>query len=215
MRYPVSIDLAGKACLVVGAGKVAERKLKGLIEAGAVVTVVAPAATGEIAALAKAGKITLVRRSFQPGDERGAFMVFAASGDGTVNLEAAKLGKKAGALVNSADGGEGDFTLPAVARRGGVTVAVDTAGSSPALAAWLRDRIDSTLPAGLDVLAEVLKAARAAAKTGGEGEPWKKLLESGFPEDMARGDWANAAEKLELAFGPDARSCAARIFEGR
>src|SRR5690242_15654645 len=79
--YPIFLDLAGKPVLMVGAGKVALRKTKGLLEAGAAVTVVAPRAEPEFTGL----PLTLRLRKFRPADLNGAILTFAATDDRQVN----------------------------------------------------------------------------------------------------------------------------------
>lgn len=140
--YPIFLDLADKPVLVVGAGKVALRKVRGLIEAGARVTVVAPRTEPEFADLA----VTLRRRPFRASDLRGAVLAFTATDDRRVNHAVALAAKKRGIPVNVADSRpECDFIVPSRITRGNLQVAVSTGGESPGLAAALRRKIEESL----------------------------------------------------------------------
>ena len=140
--YPIFLDLAGKRVLMAGAGKVALRKARGLLEAGARVTVVAPRAEPEFARLA----VTLRRRRFRASDLAGATLAFAATDDRRVNHAVAQAAKRRGIPVNVADArAECDFILPARITRGSLQVAVSTGGASPRLAAALRRKIEENL----------------------------------------------------------------------
>ena len=131
--YPVSLEVSGRPCLVVGGGTVAARKARTLLECGAVVAVIAPALSEEMEALASLLR-TVERREYAVGDASDFRLVVTATGvpevDGTVYADA----EAAGVWVNSADDPEhSSFILPAVHRDGAVTVAVSTGGLSPAL----------------------------------------------------------------------------------
>lgn len=140
--YPVFLNLAGKRVLVAGAGPVALRKVRGLIEAGALVTVVAPEALGEFGAL----PVRLLRRRFRASDVRAAALVFAATNDRRVNRRVAEAARRYGIPVNVADSAaECGFIVPARIHRGEVQIAVSTGGRSPRLAAALRRKIESAL----------------------------------------------------------------------
>ncbi len=128
--------------LVVGAGKVALRKTRGLLEAGARVTVVAPRWAPEFVSL----PVRLLRRRFRASDLRGVCLAFTATDDRRVNHRVAIEAKRRGIPVNVADApGECDFLVPARVRSGHLQVAISTSGRSPRLAAELRRRIERVL----------------------------------------------------------------------
>ncbi len=134
--FPIFIDLKGRSCLVVGGGRVAERKARRLVEAGAMVRVVAKTACAGIRRLARLGKIGLRARDFSVADLRGAFLVVCATDDARAQARIAAAAKKKNVLANVVDTPAlCDFFLPAVARRGQLQIAVSTGGSSPATAA--------------------------------------------------------------------------------
>ncbi|MCL6641532.1 MAG: bifunctional precorrin-2 dehydrogenase/sirohydrochlorin ferrochelatase, partial [Candidatus Rokubacteria bacterium] len=155
-HYPVVLELAGRPCVVIGGGPVAERKVEGLLAAGAAVTVIAPRLTRRLQALAAEGRIGHVAREYAPGDLDGYRLAIAATDDGVVNAAVAREGRRRGVLVNAADDPvHCDFTLPAVLRRGALVVAVATGGACPALAAAVRDELGRRLGPEYAALADV------------------------------------------------------------
>ncbi len=138
--FPVLLDLTGRRCLMVGGGPVAERRITGLLAAGARVTVISPRTTPTLAALAAEGRIELESRGYREGDLAGADLAFVATDAGEVNMAVAREARERGVWVNAADDpAHCTFILPAVVRRGDLTVAVATGGSSPALARAVRE----------------------------------------------------------------------------
>jgi len=144
MYYPVFFDLRGKHVLVVGAGKVALRKVRGLLEAGAAVTVVSPGHLPEFESL----PVVLRRRRFRRSDIGEQALVFAATDVREVNHAVALAAEAARIPVNVADAQkECAFLVPSRIRKGNLQVAVSTGGESPKLAVELRKRIEEVLSA--------------------------------------------------------------------
>lgn len=142
-HYPIYLDLRNQSVLVAGAGKVALRKTRGLLDAGARVTVVAPQCDPAFEAL----PVRMVRRRFRAADLGGAVLAFAATDDRRVNHRIAQAAKARGIFVNVADSAaECGFLVPARLERGGVQVAVSTGGVNPRLAAELRRKLERILP---------------------------------------------------------------------
>lgn len=140
--YPVFFELNRRSVLVVGAGKVGLRKIRGLVEAGARVTVVAPRAGPRL----ERSSVRWLRRRFRKSDLRGKFLAFAATDDRRVNRDVALEAKRLGIPVNVADAPEEcDFIVPARVRSGALQIAISTGGRSPRLAAELRRRIEALL----------------------------------------------------------------------
>ncbi len=145
---PLHLDLGGKTCLFVGAGKINERRVLSVLPTGARVVVVAPSATPRIVALAEEGRLEWHRRSFVSGDLRGVSLVFVAiDGDPTSVVKAAR---EKGVMVNLASAGtEGDFIVPSVVREGEVVLSVSTSGRDPGLtkrlARWLKKELSRWL----------------------------------------------------------------------
>lgn len=143
---PIMLDCHGQRCLVVGGGAIAERKVRGLLEAEADITIVSPALTPALTELAEQGVLAWLDRLFVPGDTQGAFLVYAASDDHTVNREVAAEARSQGIPVNVASDAEsGSFITPGILRRGRLTVAVSTSGAGPGVAAQIRDLLEETL----------------------------------------------------------------------
>src|SRR5271156_4464772 len=144
--FPVFIKLAGRPCLVVGAGEIAKAKITSLLDAGASVHVVSPDALPEIQELAANYKILWTTRRYQPSDLEGSFLVIAATSDPLVNGSVFTQARRAGILCNAVDDPPNcDFYFPAVVRRGDLQVAISTAGESPAFAQKLRRAFENAL----------------------------------------------------------------------
>ena len=193
--YPVSLDVTGRACLVVGGGRVAARKARTLLECGALVTVIAPSLAPEMEELA--GRLHAVeRRAYATGDAPQFRLVVTATGrpdvDGAVHDDA----EVAGVWVNSADDrAHSSFILPAVHRDGAVTVAVSTGGRSPAFASWLRDLLAAECGEHAGALAALIGEARERLRSTGrpsDSVDWAALLDGPLPELVRAGDWDNA-----------------------
>jgi uroporphyrin-III C-methyltransferase / precorrin-2 dehydrogenase / sirohydrochlorin ferrochelatase len=142
--YPIMLDLRDRACLVVGAGQVAHRKLVGLLAEGARVTVVAPTAIEPIATLSTQGTVTWHQRPFAAADVQGSELVFVATGKREVDQQVVDAARKAGVWVNVADVPElCDFYLPSRVQRGDLQIAIASAGSAPFAVRRLRQLLDA------------------------------------------------------------------------
>jgi siroheme synthase-like protein len=202
--FPVSLDISGRSCLVVGGGSVAARKARALLECGAVVTVIAPWLSDDMEALAPSLH-ALERRDYGQGDASTFRLVVTATGipevDGAVYADA----EAAGVWTNSADDlAHCSFILPAVHRDGAVSVAVSTGGLSPALASWLRARVASECGDGLGTLAQLLGEARANLKRAGlptDSVDWAHLLNGPLLGLVRAGDIDNARATVLAATG--------------
>jgi len=143
VSYPIVLmSLRDAPVVVVGGGAVGERKVRGLLAAGAAVRLISPAATEQLRAWAAAGRIAWAPREYATGDLEGARLVFAATNRRQVNAQIAGDAAARGLLCNVADApAEGNFHLPAVYRGHGLTIAVGTDGANPARAVAVRDAI--------------------------------------------------------------------------
>lgn len=179
-QYPVNLCLTGRSVLVVGGGRIALRKVEGLQLAEARVHVVAPDVEPAIQALGDA--VSWEQRPYRRGEAGQYRLVVTATGDPSVDQQVHDDAEAAGVWVNSADDPERcSFTLPAVIRRGPLVVAVSTGGHSPALAAWLRARLESELGPEYEVLLQLLADARATVQAEGrstERLAWQRALDS-------------------------------------
>lgn len=139
--YPAFINLKDKKAVVVGGGKVAERKVRLLINAGASVKLVSPDITGNIRKLAEKGLLSHIKRNYKASDLQGAFIVIAATSSEELNT---RIARDAGYLVNVVDmPSEGNYIVPSIVKRGPLTIAISTEGTSPAVSKAVRKEIES------------------------------------------------------------------------
>ncbi|PZT57258.1 precorrin-2 dehydrogenase/sirohydrochlorin ferrochelatase family protein [Paenibacillus silvae] len=136
---PIYVNTSGKPVLVIGGGRVAERKVKGLLQGEARIAVISPQLTPELEQLHQESRFEWIARSYRNGDLRGAFLVYAATDDLQVNTAVVKEAEAASILVNDAiSSGNSSFITPSVVRRGRLSIAISTAGAGPAAAAEIR-----------------------------------------------------------------------------
>ena len=144
--YPLFFKLSGKVCVVVGGGRVADRKVRSMLKCGARVHVICPQACKSIRALHDTRKIKLTQRAYKPADLQGATLVFAATNDVQTNLRVSQDAQERGIPVNVADSPDlCDFIVPAVIRQGPVVIAISTSGTLPMLARRLGEEIGGQL----------------------------------------------------------------------
>jgi precorrin-2 dehydrogenase len=172
--YPIGLRLAGRRCLVVGGGRVALRKVRGLLEGGARVTVVAPAMEEGLCKLGCGAQVDLLERGFEEADLGGAVLVIAATDDEALNRRVQAASERLGVLCNVADVPDlCDFFLPSVVRRGSLQITISTDGKAPALASALRRILEGEIGAEYE---QVLAAAEGV----------RERLRVLYPEDSAR-----------------------------
>ena len=201
--YPVFLNLRGRRAVVIGGGAVAEQKVLGLLAAGAHVTVVSPETTPRLEELAAAGGIDLRRRPYRTGDLAGAWLAIAGTDDRAANAQVWAEAEREGVLLNAVDDLDHcSFIAPAIHREGDITVAVSTAGKSPALAARLRQRVARLVGPAEARLCELLGALRpelAARVPDSRARTalWYRLVDSDVIEFVRRGDMEGARERVD------------------
>lgn len=159
--YPIFVEMHGRAVLLVGGGHVALEKIGRLVASGARVTVIAPVLIDEVRAFVDRGEAVWHARPVAPGDTAGFDMVLIATDNGAVNSAVADEARAGGIWVNAADDVRHcDFILPSSVTRGTITMAASTAGTSPALARWLRGRMEAWLSDDVVALGELLADIR-------------------------------------------------------
>jgi siroheme synthase-like protein len=197
---PVNLLVRDRLVVVVGAGRIAARKIAPLLDLGANVVVVAPAVDPEIRAWADAGQCTLVERAFQPSDLDGAWLALTATDDPAVNAAVFAAGEAARVWVNSADDPANcSWTMLSVIRQADLVVAIGTGGRSPALAAHLRRQLTEDLGPEYAVLLDLLSEAREAMRASGrssESADWQRAFDSGIVDLVRAGRVADAKELL-------------------
>jgi precorrin-2 dehydrogenase/sirohydrochlorin ferrochelatase len=198
--YPVNLVVEGRRCLVIGGGRIAARKIEGLLACGAVVHVIAREVGDEVRALADRCA-SVEERAYERGDVAGYRLVTAATGDSAVNKVVFDDGEAAGVWVNSADDPAScSVTLPAIVRQGPVMLTVSTGGHSPALATWLKGRLAAEIGPEYAELAALLSEVRAGILAAGrstEGLDWQSALDSDMLGLIRAGDLTQAKERLE------------------
>jgi precorrin-2 dehydrogenase/sirohydrochlorin ferrochelatase len=136
------LKLEGRPCLLVGAGRVGENKLRTLLRAGARVRIVSPQATPGVRRLAAEKKIVWLRRKFKARDLDGMSLVVVATSSPSINQQVSAQARRRGVLCNAVDDPQNsDFYYPAVVRRGSLQIAISTGGRSPELARRLRKEL--------------------------------------------------------------------------
>ena len=163
--YPVYLNLAGKHCVIIGGGVIAQGKIGGLLQAGCRITVISPDATPGIRRAAERGDIEYLERTYQPGDLEGAFIGVAATNVWHVNQEIYEEAERLGVLLNVVDDPDlCSFIAPSIVKREPVTLAISTGGASPALARKLRETLANAEALEWADLADVLARARRIVK---------------------------------------------------
>jgi precorrin-2 dehydrogenase/sirohydrochlorin ferrochelatase len=159
--YPIFLDLRGKRCLVVGGGRVAERKVSGLLDAGARVKLVSPQLTPDLKRRSDAGEVEWVNRAYLEADLEGTVLVFATTSEEEVNLCVSRDASRRQIPANIADQTvPGDFIVPSSFRKGPLQVAVSTGGGSPALARLIRRDLECAVGDDIVDLAQMLTRIR-------------------------------------------------------
>ncbi len=176
--YPLFLEIKDADCVVVGGGNVAGRKVAGLVDAGARVTVISPEVTDKISAMIDNQEVRLVKRRYQRGDIKGARLVIAASSDRAVNdlvLAEARAGHVPVNVID--DPGGSDFIVPSIIRRGQMLIAISTAGKCPAFARWTRIEIEKTIGPEYAMFLEIMGAMRERLlKKGIKGDKKDRII---------------------------------------
>jgi precorrin-2 dehydrogenase / sirohydrochlorin ferrochelatase len=179
--YPIFLSLTGRRALVVGGGKVALRKAQDLADAGAAVCVVAPKF---LAALRKDNRLRCHKAVYEARMLGGMFLVIAATDDETVNARVAADAAEACVMANVVDRPSlCDFIVPAVVRRGRLTVAVSTGGAAPSLARRLRERIEKDIGPEFAAYLDVMDEVRRKVQSRGLPEETRRRIFERLSED--------------------------------
>jgi siroheme synthase-like protein len=198
--YPLYMDLRGRECLVVGAGAVAARKVRTLLDCGARVTVVGERPVAALEDLRSRG-VKILDRKFQPDDLQMPALVIGATDSEEVNAAVSKESRRRGIPVNIADDpAKSTFIVPAVFSRGDVTMAVSTGGSSPALARLIREDLGRHYGEEYAALASLLGSYRERMRAAVSGHRrranvWKGILDAGIL-DVLRREGVEGAEAI-------------------
>lgn len=207
--YPIFLKLDGVKCLVVGGGKVAFRKARELLDAGAKITVVAPRLNRELRRLG--AKLKIFEREFNPTDLDNVSIVIAATDSDEVNQLIFREAKNRGIWVNVVDSPElCDFFLPARVKMRNLEVAISTLGKSPLAARLIRDFIKKKITKNHLKLIEVLSTIREVVLAQihdpkKRQEFWEKFGSYPILRWAEKGDWKRIFKEAE--------SCGLRLLE--
>jgi precorrin-2 dehydrogenase/sirohydrochlorin ferrochelatase len=207
--YPVMLDVSGKACLIVGGGKVARRKVDSLLESGAVVTVIALEVSAKLMAREGLGEIVLKKRAFQPGDTAAYSIVIAATDQAEVNEAVYKEATAGGAWVNVTDRPDwSTFIVPSVVRRGKLILSVSTGGASPSVARSIAKELEASYGAEyelyMDFLSELrLKVQSSIKDTEVRQQIFKRAVDWDILGKIRDGSFESWMMKLDKAFKKD------------
>ena len=200
--YPVNLNIHNRFCLIVGGGEVAARKIEQVLACDARVRVISPEACPRIRELAAEGGIEWRQRGYRSGDLQGAFLVFATTDNIDVQHQVISEAREHDILLNSADHPEAcTFQVPASVRQGELLLTISTGGGSPALAAWIRKRLEREFGPEYGILVRLFSSIRGAV-VGDGSSSWshqllfEKILELDLLSCISREDWPALREKL-------------------
>ena len=202
---PIFVKIEDRPCLVVGGGKVAARKVRLLVKAGANITLVSPDLCDEIEAAVEQGAVRHVKRRFQDADMDEAVLVIAATDDEELNRSVSDLAMQQRIPVNVVDNPSlCSFIMPSIIDRSPVQVAVSTGGASPVLARLLRARLEGFIPAAYGRLAKLVDGYRQQAKDRFTDPDqrryfWESILQGRIAELFFAGQEEKARTALQEA----------------
>ncbi len=163
--YPLFADLRGRRCVVIGGGLVAQRKVTTLLNYGADLVVISPAATMHIRTYARQGRLRYLARRFRPGDLRHAWLAYAATDDMQINGQVFRAAQRMRIFANVVDQTPlCSFIAPAIFRRDPLTIAISTGGASPSLAKRLRHELEASIGSDYARMLKLLRSLRGVAK---------------------------------------------------
>ncbi len=181
--YPIFLDIKDKKCVIVGGGEVAARKAEKLLDCGAEVFVISPKLTSELAEMEEQNLICHVATEYTNHFLNGAALVIGATDDEATNARISRDARAKGIPVNIVDDpNQCDFILPSLMQRGDLTIAISTAGKSPALARHLRQELEQKYGDEYELFLNILGKLRVRmVKKESKGKDWfKSLLEAGI-----------------------------------
>ena len=220
--YPIFLELAGRRIVVIGAGAVRERKVEGLLAAGATdVLVVATRPAAHLDELSAVGGVTVLRRRWRTADLEGAFLCVAADDDAAERDAIAREARFRNVLVNVMDDvANCDWSAPAIVRRGELVLAIATGGASPALARRLRERLTAEFGEEWAEIVRILGDVREATmpllpELGVRAQRWREALDVDEAVAMVRagrGDELRERLRERLLFGAPSEPSAGRVL---
>lgn len=204
--YPIFVECKGRPVLVIGGGHVGAEKTRGLLAAEADITVVSPDLIPEMQGYKDEGRIRHIARAYAESDLDGGWdFVMCATDDGKVNVEVNAACKRRRLWINAADDPVNcDFILPSVVRKGKITLAASTSGTSPALARRLREELDMYLTDDMPALADLLAEVRQEVRARGikiENDTWQYAIDGQLRVLLAQRKLGQARARLIQRLG--------------
>lgn len=205
--FPVLLDLKGKRALVVGGGRVAQRKIESLLDHGALIQVVARELSGPIASMVERGLIDYGGEDFSESHLESVFLVITATSDISLNRQVSEKARQRGLLVNAVDQpSECNFILPSVLRRGDLVVAVSTSGKSPAFARKVREDLEERFGEEYGTFLTLMGNLRELVLSLGfsqeqNKELFERLIASPLLGSIRENDWEQAASIVREVLG--------------
>jgi precorrin-2 dehydrogenase/sirohydrochlorin ferrochelatase len=201
--YPVFLQLKKENVLVIGGGEVAERKVRSFLQCKANVQVISPDLTAGLRRLVENEKVRYKKNKFTPSDLNGVRLAVCATNDPAVNRQAAEEAEKKGVLLNVVDAPDlCDFIVPSIVRRGDLTIAVSTGGSSPALARKIRKELQQHFGSEYSKFLKLLKEVRPLVQRGvssaaRRGRIYREITESRAKDLIRDGRLREAREAVK------------------
>ncbi len=207
--YPVCLNITDRLCVVVGGGTVAARKVRGLLAAGARVRIISPKLSLYLQQLVAKTQVEWINRQYHTGDLANAWLVFAATDNPEVQQRILLEAEQTGQPVNVVDRPERcSFQVPAVVRRGDLTLTVSTNGKSPAVSAMIRRKLEDTFGQEYDLLLQLMSHVREQLLASDlHYSERKKIFDSLLHEDIiewiAEEKWDILRNHLQNVLGKD------------
>ena len=201
--YPVFLELEGKSALVVGGGAVAQRKVETLLEYGASIRIVSKELTPKLKKLVEIGRVRRMGNEFCNNHLEGASLVFAATDDKQLNHKISESAQKRGLLINAVDQpADCNFIVPAIVRRGDLSIAISTSGNSPALAKNIKRQLNSQFGKEYETFLILLGHLREEILSAGfpqeeNSRIFHEVIESGILEAIAEDNWEKVKNTLK------------------
>jgi precorrin-2 dehydrogenase/sirohydrochlorin ferrochelatase len=201
--YPIALLIEGRLCVVIGGGKVAEQKVKPLLDGGAQVTVISPTLTRKLQQWADEGRVKHVARRYQRGDLDGAFLTYGCTDDENINRQVFEEANRCGQLCNIVDVPDlCNFYAQSIIRRGNLLITIGTHGVSPTLSKWLREQLEEIIGPEYVEFLEIAAALRDEAKQklptpADRQKAWRRVVESDVFDLLRQGRRQEATEKVK------------------
>ena len=192
--YPVFLELDGKIALVVGGGKVAQRKVETLLECGASISIVSKELTHELKQLIEDSEVRFLGEELKDEFFDDAFIVIAATDDKDLNHNVSERARDRGLLVNAVDQpADCNFIVPSIVKKGDLLIAISTSGKSPALSKKIRKRLEvqfgNEYETFLNLMGRLRKEILAMGLAQEENSRiFHEVVDGGIMEALARGD---------------------------